>query len=78
MLIKALIGHQREMILRFKPILRQQLASHRQKTDALLEKLPPCYRTAMEKNQVFLAMLHKFSFTFIDIVKNSRVSLEQA
>lgn len=31
----------------------------------------------MEKNQVFLAMLNNFSFTFNDIVRNSRVSLQQ-
>jgi len=50
MLIKALIGHQREMILRFKPVLRQQLSSHKHKTEALLNKLPKCYNTVLEKN----------------------------
>ena len=42
----------------------------------MLNALPSCYKTTMEKNEVFLSMLQKFSFIFNDIVRNCRVSLE--
>jgi len=53
------------------------LATHRDKTQKLLSGLPPCYRTDAEKNEVFLRMLQNFSFSLNDIVRNSRISLQE-
>ena len=41
-----------------------------------LDKLPPCYKTDMEKNEIFLKMLQNFSMKINDIIRNNRVSLE--
>ena len=74
-LIEALVLHQREMIVNFKPKLRKKLASQKVQSQANLNALPKCYGTYSEKNEIFLKMLQKFSFTTNDIVKNCRVSL---
>ena len=57
MLIQALVSHQREMILKFKPTLRQKLAIHKEQSQKQLQSLPKCYKTVTEKNSVFLQML---------------------
>ena len=77
MLIEALVGHQREMIVNFKHQLRQKLAAQKDVSQKNLDALPKCYSTSSEKNEVFLQMLQKFSFTTNDIVRNCRVNLDE-
>ena len=57
MLIQALVAHQREMILKFKPVLRQQLVIHKEQSQKQLQSLPKCFKTVTEKNSIFLQML---------------------
>ena len=78
MLIQALVTHQREMILKFKPVLRQRLVIYKDQLQKQLQSLPKCFKTIAEKNSFFLQMLQKFSFTLNDVVRNSKISLDQS
>ena len=75
-MIRALVRHQRQMIIEAKPRLRKQLLAHRKEAQDGLNKLPPCYKTPLEKTEVFMRMYHHLNDRLKDVVLNCRGGLE--
>ena len=71
-LIKALITHQRKMIIQFKPEMHRQLLANRTEAHNQLKALPACFKTDNEKNDIFIKMLTDFSQMMRDSVQNCR------
>lgn len=75
-LIRALVRHQRSMIINFKPLLRKQLTNSKKDAEEGLKALPPCYKTALEKTEVFIRMHQILDKKLDDAVKNCKDSFD--
>ena len=57
------------MLLQFKPMLRKKLEEIKRQKSIELEKLPPCYKTDLEKNQVFWSLSNSFKKELENVVE---------